>query len=849
MSKLLSILLAGAAACGAATHTVCASGCTYSNLQTALNAAGRGDVLELKAGEIFEGAFVLPYKTGTGNITVRSSRWRELPPPATRITAAAAALMPTLQPNHGSVPVVSAGYYEQYVSSVSTSTDTLLFSDPHGFANGDPVACWGYDRTIPVVENQIYYVRDATSNTIKLALVPNGAVVDLLAPHTATYFRCTLARSVRGWKFHGIEFRSKPGQMSQYNLITMGNGETAALAGMVSNIEFDHVYIHGIDGEEGPNVCVYVNTRALSIIDSRIESCKLGGYESKAISIPEAPGPLLFRNNHIESAAINVLLGGSSVRIEAHVPGDGGGIIFEGNHFFKPLSYHWTAGAGGPANPSGACSEGAKYLNTASGVWFVCSSSSTWAVGPTCANGEYFKRTNVAQNCASGACWSCNGGVFTSSSVFREYSYAVKNLFEIKSGINVIVRGNIFENNWIDGQDGIAVWIVAQNQGNNTSGFARGDNIRFERNIVRNSAQGVRIASTNDPLLLMRNRRVQLTDNLIYKIGSTDYPSINSLSARPLSFGGPCDDCVVDHNTVVSGVAGGQGVYFDTAAFARPRLSNSILYANAYGLYGDGGLPISTYWGNGNVVNTVAVDNLSGYGAPSSFGSYAINGKYITPATPLFTGTGDYRLLPTSPYSARCTTGCDFAATDGKDLGADIDAVEAATAGVTGTGSIVARMGIQVETGSRHAIVRYRAPTAAACSLSLFTNAARTILHADTPDAGTQSDARAGNIVDGQRREAVLGTVALLAPSTLYQARLDCGSLRIPIPVRTAASGAAEQHTLRFTQPAAVRYANNLSFTGATNLAAATRHEIPVPPGSVVYIQVGSLPAKVVAGR
>ena len=849
MRKLLSILLAGAAACGAATYTVCASGCAYSNLQTALNAASRGDILELKAGEIFEGAFVLPYKTGTGAITVRSSRWRELPSPGTRVTAADAAVMPTLQPSNGFDPVLAAGFYERFVSSVSVATDVITFTAAHGFANGDPVACWNYDGTIPIVENQIYYVRDSTSNTIKLATTADGPAVDLLTDSTATLFRCTMARSVSGWKFQGIEFRSKPGQVSQYNLLLMGTGFATAREGLVSHIEFDRVYIHGIEGEDGPNVCLYLNTKALTVIDSRIEFCKLQGYESKAISMPEVSGPILVRNTYIEAAGINTLFGGSSVRIEGLVPGDEGGIVFEGNHFFKPMSYKWSSGTGGTVDPAGACAEGTKYLNVTSGAWFVCSSSSVWVVGPTCANGEYFKRTDVVQNCASGACWACNGGVFTSSSKYRQYGYAVKNLFEIKSGINVIVRGNVFENNWIDGQDGVAIWIVSQVQSGNASPWVRGENIRFERNIVRNSAQGVRIASENSPMFLRRNNRVQMTDNLIYKIGNTDYPSINSTSARPLSFGGPCDDCVVDHNTVVSGVAGGQGIYFDTAPFTRPRLSNTILHANLYGLFGDGGLPISTYWGTGNVVNTVAVDNLGNRGAPVSFGSYAVNGKYITSSTPLFTGSGNYRLLPTSPYSASCTTGCDFFATDGKDLGADIDAVEAATAGVTGTGSIVSRMQLQVEAGSRHAIVRYLAPTAAACSLSLFTNAGRTVLHADTPDAGTQSDTRAGNIIDGQRREFVLGAVALLTPSTLYHARLDCGSLRIPIPIRTAATGGIAQHTLRFVQPNTVRYANNASFTGATNLAAATRHEIPVPSGGVVYVQTGSLPATVVAGR
>ena len=850
MSKLLTILLTSAAACCAAISTVCASGCTYSNLQTALNAAGRGDILELKAGETFEGAFQLPYKSGTGNITVRSSRWRELPPPGVRITAADAAIMPALQPDYGYAPVLTAGFSEQYVSSVSTSTDTILFSGSHGFADGDPVACWNDDGTIPVVENQVYYARDTTSNTIKLATVANGPVVDLLTTPTATRFRCTLAKPVYGWTFQGIEFRTKAGQVTQFNLLQIGTGQATARAGMVTDFVFDRVYIHGHADEDGPNVCLFAETRALTVIDSRIEYCKLGGYESKGISMPEVAGPALIRNNYIDGAAINILVGGDYVRVERMVSGDEGGIMIESNHFFKPMSYKWSAGTGGASDPVGACSDGSKYLNTSSGAWFQCAGT-TWAPGPVCANGEYFKRTNVTQNCASGACWSCASGTFTASSVFRAFGYAVKNLFEIKSGINIVVRGNIFENNWIDGQDGLGVVIIAVGDGNNTAEWARGENLRFERNIVRNSTQGVRITATNSPLNLMRNNRVTMTDNLVYKIGNTDYPSINSTSARPLSFGGPCDDCVVDHNTVVSGVTGGQGVYFDTAPFTRPRLSNTILYANLHGLVGDGGLPISSYWGgDGNVLHTVAVDNLSNKGAPASFGSYAVNGKFITPATPLFTGGENYRLLTTSPYSANCTAGCDFTATDGKDLGADIDAVEAATNGVTATGSIVTQMRIRVETGSRHAIVRYRAPAAdAACSLVLFTNAGRSVLHADTPDAGTQSDARAGNIADGQYREFVLGSVAPLTPSTLYHGRIDCGSLHIPVPVLTAASGGTTQFTLRFPQPAAVRYADNSSFTNATDLAAATRQEIPVPSGSLMYIQTGTQPARVVAGR
>ncbi|NUR55083.1 MAG: hypothetical protein HOQ29_11595 [Acidobacteria bacterium] len=41
----------------AATLSVCASGCAYSDFQAALNAAAQGDTILLRAGETFDGNF------------------------------------------------------------------------------------------------------------------------------------------------------------------------------------------------------------------------------------------------------------------------------------------------------------------------------------------------------------------------------------------------------------------------------------------------------------------------------------------------------------------------------------------------------------------------------------------------------------------------------------------------------------------------------------------------------------------------------------------------------------------------------------------------------------------------
>ena len=80
LPTVLSILIAGSIMLGssrpasAATLTVCASGCAYSDFQQALNAAQPGDTILLRAGETFVGQFVLPAKSGSNTtpILIRS---------------------------------------------------------------------------------------------------------------------------------------------------------------------------------------------------------------------------------------------------------------------------------------------------------------------------------------------------------------------------------------------------------------------------------------------------------------------------------------------------------------------------------------------------------------------------------------------------------------------------------------------------------------------------------------------------------------------------------------------------------------------------------------------------------
>ncbi len=91
---IFAVTASGAAGQTASPIVVAAGG----NLQAALNQAQPGQVVEVQAGATFDGNFMLPAKTGTGYITVRTSTPdAQLPAAGTRIGLAHESLLPTLR--------------------------------------------------------------------------------------------------------------------------------------------------------------------------------------------------------------------------------------------------------------------------------------------------------------------------------------------------------------------------------------------------------------------------------------------------------------------------------------------------------------------------------------------------------------------------------------------------------------------------------------------------------------------------------------------------------------------------------------------------------------------------------
>ena len=80
------------------------------DFQAALHQAQPGDVITLAAGATYPGPFVLPSKSGSGGITVRTSvPDQRLPTPGVRIDPSHGPLMPALVAASGSVLATAPG--------------------------------------------------------------------------------------------------------------------------------------------------------------------------------------------------------------------------------------------------------------------------------------------------------------------------------------------------------------------------------------------------------------------------------------------------------------------------------------------------------------------------------------------------------------------------------------------------------------------------------------------------------------------------------------------------------------------------------------------------------------------
>lgn len=242
--------------------------------------------------------------------------------------------------------------------------------------------------------------------------------------------------------------------------------------------------------------------------------------------------------------------------------------------------------------------------------------------------------------------------------------WEVKNLLEFKIGQRVLIEGNVFQNNWADGQDGFAILFKSTDQ-DGVAPWSQTSDVTFQNNIVQNSPHGVSMAGHPEVYPVVLAARIKLYNNVFRKIGDGDFPG----GGRLFQMSG-VQGLILQHNT---GFTPGLIYLFGQT----PKISGLVMQDN---LVGSGRMYISSADGFG--IGTDALNAHAGtdwvfshnvvVGAPASL--YPGNNQYPATTAELNLST-DGSLPAGSPY----LTG----ASDGGAIGADIHVINAATAGVT----------------------------------------------------------------------------------------------------------------------------------------------------------------------
>ena len=247
------------------------------------------------------------------------------------------------------------------------------------------------------------------------------------------------------------------------------------------------------------------------------------------------------------------------------------------------------------------------------------------------------------------------GNHFSKQVGWRGESRNVKNLLEFKSARRVVVRQNLFEHNWTDGQAGTAILFTPRNQ-DGRAPWSVVEDVLFENNVIRDTEGVFSVSGRDNEKASAQTTAITIRNNLAVASGMF------------LLIGNEVGTLTVDHNTI------DQRANFATiflgdvmepgAANTRPaqyaaaslKITNNLAYHGEYGVYGDSvgvgtvafSLTRSYVWTN----NVLAGGAGNTYPTVTWLPSVAEHQQNFN---------ADYTLVTSSKYRA--------AGNDGKDLG------------------------------------------------------------------------------------------------------------------------------------------------------------------------------------
>lgn len=403
-----------------------------------------------------------------------------------------------------------------------------------------------------------------------------------------------------------------------YSLISLARGAAA------DHLVFDRMWLHGTPQDETTKGIRLGGSKYVAVIDSfftDFHCISMIGACTDAFAIGGGTGdlpmgPYKIVNNFLEASGENILFGGAEATF---APSD---IEVRHNHLFKPLI--WMKGQPG------------------------------FVGGPT-------------------------GNPFI-----------VKNLFELKNAQRVLFEGNISENSWGGfSQHGYALVLTPKNQADwNSSGnlcpMCLVTDVTIRYNTVSHVAGGVVIANipSDHGGVPLDGQRYSIHDITIDDVDGSKYDGPGQLVEILQGVGAPTlQNVSITH---VTGFAPhtlfGIGNNVADPKMANFTITNNVVSAGAYPVWSTGGTENCAYWGKPAITfDTCFTSNP--FSNNAVIATPANSPASIWPSGNFFPATvdalqfvnynngngGDYHFLPSSPYKG--------AGTDGKDLGADIDAL------------------------------------------------------------------------------------------------------------------------------------------------------------------------------
>jgi hypothetical protein len=246
------------------------------------------------------------------------------------------------------------------------------------------------------------------------------------------------------------------------------------------------------------------------------------------------------------------------------------------------------------------------------------------------------------------------GNTFSKPVQWRDSSWEIKNLFELKNARDVTIDGNIFERNWLAAQTGFSILFTVRNQ-DGACPWCDVSQVTFENNIVRDVAAGINILGTDYTHPSAQTKGITIRNNLMYGIDSKKWGG----NGYALAIQGGPRDVTIDHNTIVqenaSGILQVEGPPVIGFAF-----TNNLVQHSAYGIIGRDRAPgndsLSMYFPSGVVTaNAIAGADASRYPSRNRYPSATeFRQEFASYAD------GDYRLASGSALRGAGTDGTDI---------------------------------------------------------------------------------------------------------------------------------------------------------------------------------------------